>query len=80
MYVLYEYVKQLQNFPYGNSSNTKIFLCGKEKYRRHATSFLNFSAPGHTTSPCINGYRDLVFYSITLMFALSREIILNILM
>ena len=40
--------------------------------RRHATSFLNFSAMGHTTSPCINGYHDLVFYSITLLEKLYK--------
>ena len=49
------------------------FLC-----RTYATSFLNFSAPGHTTSPCINCDRDLVFYSITFMFKRSGEIILKI--
>ena len=54
------------------------FLC--QHTRCHATSFPVFSAPGHTTSPCINGSRDLIFYSITLMFTLSREIILNIVM
>ena len=63
-----------------NSKMTKIILCGKEKHHFNATSFLNFSASGHNTSPCINGYRDLVVYAITIMFTLSREIILNIMM
>ena len=48
-------------------------------YRKYATSFLNFSVQGYTTSPCFNGYHDLVVYNITLMFTLSREIIFNIL-
>ena len=78
LYVLLMWIskKQLQNFPYGNPT----FLYGKEKHRCYATSFLNFTAPGHTTSPYINEYCDLVFNSIAFMFTLSIEIISNIFM
>ena len=64
-----------------NSKITKIILCGKEKHHFNGDVISKFQC-SRVIIPrnVLNGNRDLVVYSITIMFTLSREIILNIMM